>query len=251
MKRFLLAPQHGAPLILPRLHPNAVPGGQSRDVGRVVPGGQSRPVAASPTCANDGADLRMTPRVQAGPLPRAHMPAPPASRRRWQRAGDVLTWAAIAVALVVAYRRLVPDLSLPDLGPAPAVAVADLDGRPHGPADYAGQVVVLNVWATWCPPCVAETPGFVDLAAEFAGDVQFLGLSQDDDPATVRAFAGRHEIPYPLLVGAPVSGTLPPTAVLPTTLVIDRRGRVRLRHEGLLVEPALRSVLRTLAAEPG
>ncbi len=174
---------------------------------------------------------------------------PSPSSRLWRRAGDVLTWAAVAVALVILYTRFVPDLSLPDLGPAPVVSVADLDGRPHGPADYAGQVVVLNVWATWCPPCIVETPGFVDLAAEFSGDVQFLGLSQDDDPADVRAFAGKHDVPYPLLTGPPVSGLLPSVTVLPTTFVIDRRGRVRLRHEGLLVEPALRSVLRTLVAE--
>ena len=172
-----------------------------------------------------------------------------AARRPWQRAADALLWAAVAVALVVAARRLVPDLRLPDLGPAPDVTLADLDGRLHRPADHAGQVVVVNVWATWCPPCVAETPGFVDLAAEFAGDVRFLGVSQDDDPAAVRAFALRHGVPYPLLVGRPVAGAMPPTSVLPTTFVIDRRGRLRMRHEGLLVEPALRAALRTLAAE--
>lgn len=180
--------------------------------------------------------------------PTPTLPAPRAASR-WRGAVDLLTWVAVAVALVVAVRRLVPDLRLPDLGPAPVVSVADLDGRLHGPADYAGQVVVLNVWATWCPPCVVETPGFVDLAAEFSGDVQFLGLSQDDDPADVRAFALKHGVPYPLLTGPPVSGVLPPVTVLPTTFVIDRRGRIRLRHEGLLVEPALRSVLRALATE--
>lgn len=176
-------------------------------------------------------------------------PSPSTSGRRWRRAGDLLLWAAVAVALAVLYRRLVPDLSLPDLGPAPVVTLADLDGRTHGSADYSGQVVVLNVWATWCPPCIVETPGFVDLAAEFSGDVQFLGVSQDDDAAAVRAFAEKHDVPYPLLVGPPVSGTLTPVAVLPTTFVIDRRGRVRMRHEGLLVEPALRAALRTLVAE--
>lgn len=161
----------------------------------------------------------------------------------------VLQWGAVAVLLVVAVRRLVPDLDLPDLGAAPDVTYATLDGGAVGPADHRGEVVVLNVWATWCPPCVVETPGFVDLQREFAGDVQFLGISQDDDPEAVRAFAERHEIPYPLLVGRPLAGAAPPTEVLPTTFVIDRRGRVRMRHEGLLLEPALRPALRALVAE--
>ena len=89
----------------------------------------------------------------------------------------------------------------------------------------------------------------MDLAAEFSGDVQFLGLAQDDDPADVRAFSLKYDVPYPLLVGPPLSGMLPHVAVLPTTVVIDRRGRVRMRHEGLLVEPSLRAALRTLVAE--
>ena len=166
-----------------------------------------------------------------------------------RRAGTALQWGAVLGLAVVAFRRLVPDLDLPDLGPAPEVVYAALDGSEHGPAAYRGQVVVLNVWATWCPPCVVETPGFVDLQAEFAGDVQFLGISQDTDPADVRAFAARHGVEYPLLLGPPTSGAAPPTVVLPTTFAIDRQGRVRMRHEGLLLEPALRSALRTLVAE--
>lgn len=170
---------------------------------------------------------------------------------RWtlRRAWDVALWALVAVLLVVAARRLVPDLDLPDLGPAPDVTYATMDGGATGPADHRGRVVVLNVWATWCPPCVAETPGFAGLAREFAGDAVFLGLSQDADTADVRAFARRFDVPYDLLVGAPLAGTLPAADVLPTTYVIDRDGRVRMRHEGLLLAPALRPALRALARE--
>ena len=171
-------------------------------------------------------------------------------RRPWRRVADALYWVGVVALVVFAVRRFVPDLRLPDLGPAPDVTVLALDGTPHSPADYRGRVVVLNVWATWCPPCVVETPGFVDLAAEFGDDVQFLGRSQDENTADVQAFARRHDVPYPLLVGRPVGGAEPPTTVLPTTFVIDRRGRVRMRHEGLLLEPALRAALRRLAAEP-
>ncbi|WP_412061267.1 TlpA family protein disulfide reductase [Rubrivirga sp. IMCC45206] len=178
------------------------------------------------------------------------MSRPTASRALGARLGSVAGWALVAVLAVVVVRRYVPDYDLPDLGPAPDASHATLDGDPTGPADFGGRVVVLNVWATWCPPCVVETPGFVDLSREFADDVQFLGLSVDDDPADVRAFAARHGVPYPLLVGPPLSGAMPHAPVLPTTLVIDRAGRVRLRHEGLLLEPALRPILRTLAREP-
>lgn len=171
-----------------------------------------------------------------------------ARRRTLRRVLDVASWALVAVLLVVAVRRLVPDLRLPDLGPAPEATYAVLDG---GTRDLAsrGQVVVVNVWATWCPPCVAETPGFVRLSREFEGDVLFLGLSHDADPADVRAFAARHGVPYPLLVGPPLAGRPPDAHVLPTTYVIDRAGRVRMRHEGLLLAPALRPALRALARE--
>ncbi|MEM1117354.1 MAG: TlpA disulfide reductase family protein [Bacteroidota bacterium] len=166
-----------------------------------------------------------------------------------QRATTVASWVALLVLGVLVVQRYVPDYRLPDLGPAPAVAHVALDGETVRLGDYAGQVVVVNVWATWCPPCVVETPGFVDLQAAFAGDVQFLGVSVDDDPEAVRAFAARYGVTYPMLVGPNRAG--PPLAapVLPTTYVIDRSGRVRLRHEGLLLEPALRPVLRSLVDE--
>ena len=114
---------------------------------------------------------------------------------------------------------------------------------------FEGQVVVLNVWATWCPPCVVETPGFVDLAGEFEGDVQFVGLAAEDDEAAVRAFAQKYGVPYPLVMVGALEAPPPEDRVLPTTYVIDRAGRVRMRHQGLLMEPALRPILKRLARE--
>ena len=168
---------------------------------------------------------------------------------RGRRARRVAYWATMAALVGLIVWRYVPDYRLPDLGAAPPLEHADLDGAPVRLDDFQGQVVVVNVWATWCPPCVVETPGFVDLADEFAGDVQFLGVSVDDDPALVRAFAERHDVRYPLLVGPNRAGPAWAAPVLPTTYVVDRRGRVRLRHGGLLLEPALRPVLRALVDE--
>ena len=98
---------------------------------------------------------------------------------------------------------------------------------------------------------MVETPGFVDLASEFAGDVQFLGVSVDEDPGAVAPFAARYGVTYPLLLATTVRGEQIDAPVLPTTLVIDRAGRVRMRHEGLLLEPALRPVLKRLVRERG
>ena len=165
---------------------------------------------------------------------------------RWRRWGH---WALmLGLAGVVVWRYL-PDYRLEDLGPAPAFSGVSLEGEPIGLAELRGQVVVLNIWATWCPPCVVETPGFVDLAHEFAGDVQFVGLAVEEGEAGVRAFGAKHGIPYPLVMAGALDGPPPENRLLPTTLVIDRAGRVRMRHEGLLLEPALRPVLKKLVSE--
>ena len=147
-------------------------------------------------------------------------------------------------------RRYVPDYDLPDLRPGSRVRLRDARrGARSSWRMSPGRWWLLNVWATWCAPCVIETPGFVDLQAEFAGDVQFLGLSVDEDSAAVQTFVERYSVDYPILIGTNRTGPPPSASVLPTTYVIDRQGHVRLRHEGILLEPALRPVLRALRRE--
>ena len=163
--------------------------------------------------------------------------------RTW---GHRLLWVGL---LAVVIWRYLPDYRLPDLGPAPPLAGTAISGEAVDLGDYAGQVVVLNVWATWCPPCVVETPGFVDLAEDFEGDVQFVGLASETDERAVQSFGERYGIPYPLVMSGALGGPPPEARVLPTTYVIDRQGRVRMRHEGLLLEPALRPILKRLARE--
>ncbi|MEL6616002.1 MAG: TlpA disulfide reductase family protein [Bacteroidota bacterium] len=166
--------------------------------------------------------------------------------QRWRRIGY---WALMAGLIGVVVWRYLPDYRLPDLGPAPEASGVALSGERVDLAAYPGQVVVLNVWATWCPPCVVETPGFVDLATDFEGEVQFVGLAAQDDPEAVRDFGERYDVPYPLVMVGALDGPAPPGRVLPTTYVIDKAGRVRLRHEGLLVEAALRPILKRLTKE--
>jgi peroxiredoxin len=158
-------------------------------------------------------------------------------------------WTAIAVLVITFYRRVAPTVKFEDLGPAPALEMVDLEGELVRLSDLRGQVVVVNVWATWCPPCRIEMPGFVQLQEEFEGTVQFLGLSMDREPEDVRRFAERVEINFPLLVGRNSGGNGYNTPVLPTTFLIDRDGRVRYRHEGLFLSHAMRRALRALVQE--
>jgi thiol-disulfide isomerase/thioredoxin len=106
-----------------------------------------------------------------------------------------------------------------------------LDGTTLDLADYRGQVVVVNYWASWCGPCRGEAPALVEAHKRLA-DVQFVGLDRNDDStANARAFVRTFEVPYPSLYDSggklllAFNGAVPPTS-LPSTIVLDTEGRV-------------------------
>ncbi len=117
------------------------------------------------------------------------------------------------------------------------VAGTTLDGDPLDLADLRGRVVVLNAWASWCPPCRAEMPAFVALAEDSdPADVAVVGLNTTDDPAAARAFVEELGVPYPSIEdpdGA-ILATIPgiPPASLPSTVILDREGRIAARVIG-------------------
>jgi thiol-disulfide isomerase/thioredoxin len=118
--------------------------------------------------------------------------------------------------------------------PAPSVAFTDPDGKPAGLADFAGKPVLVNLWATWCAPCVKELPTLDQLARN--GGVRVLAISQDSGShASVVAFLQAHNIgalrPYqdPKMG---LSGALGPDTVLPTTILYDANGKEVWRYVG-------------------
>ncbi|GLW08865.1 hypothetical protein Misp01_39950 [Microtetraspora sp. NBRC 13810] len=122
--------------------------------------------------------------------------------------------------------------------PAPVVEGQSLDGAAVSLAAHKGKVVVLNFWASWCSPCVAEAPVLKDVAAKTkAKGVDFLGVAFKDDKASALAFERNHEPGYPSLHDQPgrvalaFQGTVPPAAI-PSTLIIDRQGRIAARALG-------------------
>jgi len=98
--------------------------------------------------------------------------------------------------------RPAAQVAPPEIGPAALYAASfrDAGGETVSLGRFAGRPVVLNFWATWCAPCREEMPTLSQVSARNAGEVQFVGLSQDD-PAKVRDFARTLGVSYPLWTG--------------------------------------------------
>ncbi len=136
-----------------------------------------------------------------------------------------------------------------DPAPAPDISMRDLDGRPVSPASFRGKVVLINFWATWCPPCRAEIPDLVALQTRYGDWLQVIGISQDEGPVElVRRFAAAQRMNYPIVMMTPeLERAFPGIAALPTSYVIDRSGRVVQRHVGMLNPVVTEQEMRALA----
>jgi thiol-disulfide isomerase/thioredoxin len=141
-----------------------------------------------------------------------------------------------------------------DRTPAPVVDGSSLDGKPVSTADYRGQVVVLNVWGSWCGPCRAEAPALQRASTRTRGKAQFVGInSRDKDPAPAQAFVRAFGIGYPSIYDPdgkallPFAGTLPPSAI-PSTLILDAEGRLAVRALGEVSELTLVQMVDDVAA---
>lgn len=141
---------------------------------------------------------------------------------------------------------------------APAISAPDLDGRTTALGDFNGKVVVLNVWGSWCGPCRAEADDLEKAArATRERGVQFLGIdTRDQRIEAPRAFVDEHAISYPnlydpsgaLLLRFPAS-VLNPQAI-PSTLIVDRHGRIAVSALRPVTAEQLQTALETLLKEP-
>jgi copper(I)-binding protein len=137
---------------------------------------------------------------------------------------------------------------------APDIRFTTLDGESRQLSDYRGQVVLVNFWATWCPPCRVEMPGFQKAHEELGPEgFTLLGLSVDvGGHDGVRQFLAERGITYPVaVVGEAQKQAFGGTPLLPTSILIDREGRIRHRVEGFFAPPALRVAVRRLLADEG
>lgn len=131
----------------------------------------------------------------------------------------------------------------------------DFAGADVDTAAWIGDVVVINTWYAACPPCRAEAPDLVAAAEDYAADgVQFIGLNSTDDAGTAQPFERNFDVPYPSIADpdgiatAALQGHVPLQAV-PTTVVLDRQGRVMARIIGRLDPTTLRELIDSGLAE--
>ena len=123
---------------------------------------------------------------------------------------------------------------LPDRPPAPDFVLMDMDGNQHQLSNYLGRVVIVNFWATWCPPCRAEMPSMQRAWEQLEKEgILMLGINVGEDEDTIFQFTANYPVAFPLLLDqdSKVINQWPVRGV-PTTFVVDPKGRIAYRAIG-------------------
>jgi thiol-disulfide isomerase/thioredoxin len=153
----------------------------------------------------------------------------------------IICLAAVLIMATVTYGQSVQK--------APALALRDLQGRSLRLSDYKGKVVLLNFWATWCPPCRAEMPDLVKMQREYGKrGLQVIGITYPPETVKgVRRFARRLGINSPVALGTKeTKGLFDQSETLPLTIIIDRDGNIRDRIEGILLPEEFEQKIKPL-----
>jgi thiol-disulfide isomerase/thioredoxin len=135
-----------------------------------------------------------------------------------------------------------------------SVSLVTLGGKFVNLSELKGKVVFVNMWASWCPPCVAEMPGIHALYEKMdSAKVAFVMISLDEQPAKAQALLQRRDYTFPVYFP---TGPLPPpfdSNAIPFTIILSPDGQVAARHEGMAEydTPEFRAGLEKLAAAPG
>jgi thiol-disulfide isomerase/thioredoxin len=140
-----------------------------------------------------------------------------------------------------------------DPQPMPPFLVTDVKGEVISSAAWRGKVVIVNFWATWCPPCREEIPELVDLQARYKDQLQIVAVSVDEDlPASaIKRFAEKFEMNFPVVLASPaLVREYEGASALPTNFVINREGRVVQKHVGVFPEQLYDLEVRSLAGLP-
>ncbi len=127
----------------------------------------------------------------------------------------------------------------------------DTQGQTQRLSDYHGKWVLVNFWATWCPPCMAEIPDLIALHnAHKDKDLVVIGVSMDSTREAVKKFVAKHGITYPIVVGDyKLAGQIGEVEGLPTSYLFDPDGKAVVAHTGVVTQASLEEYIRSKSAK--
>lgn len=153
--------------------------------------------------------------------------------------GALFVTIAMAAPVTAADLKPAPDFSMPDHATAKTIKLSD----------FKGKVVILDFWATWCPPCREEIPGFISLQKKYGDEgLQVVGVALDQQGAkVVTPFVKEYKINYPIGIGtSAITALYGGVRGIPTTFVIDREGRIVTKHVGFASEEQFEKDIKPL-----
>jgi len=157
----------------------------------------------------------------------------------------LFSFALATLSLSTAARAAAVDVG----SPAPSWKLTDMSGKTISSDDFKGKVVVIDFWATWCPPCIGEIPGYIELQKKYADEgLVFIGLSVDQaGPEVVNKFIADHHVNYDVaLADEKTQAAFGGFDAIPTTFVIDRTGHIANMKTGSMREAAFEALLEPL-----
>jgi cytochrome c biogenesis protein CcmG/thiol:disulfide interchange protein DsbE len=170
-----------------------------------------------------------------------------------------VAWLGVPVLLIATMRfpyvGAAAEGPLCDVNPKAAnlnFTVQDMNGKPFNLASQKGKVIVLDFWATWCPPCKVEIPWFVEFQTKYGSQgFTVVGVSVDDPMASLKPFADKFKMNYPVLAGVDRDDMKGPKGYgpmwgLPKTFVIGRDGKICKTHVGFSQKETLEKQIKSL-----
>jgi len=161
----------------------------------------------------------------------------------------IIIAAVVALAAGISTRHL--SLTTSTQSPLPEFSLPDLAGQSHNIREWHGKILVINFWATWCPPCLKEIPEFISLQQTYAEkNLTVIGIAMDDREA-VSQFIANKPVNYPILMtkedGIALTRKLGNLAdAIPYTIIVDPKGQIIYRHPGELTKQQLLDAITPL-----
>jgi thiol-disulfide isomerase/thioredoxin len=168
-----------------------------------------------------------------------------------KQAALIIIAAIVALTLGVSARHFFAPAETSAPSTLPEFNLPGLSGRQHNISEWKGKVLVINFWATWCPPCLKEIPDFMALQQQYVDkNVQFIGIALEDKEP-VAEYAAATKINYPVLLGGDNGIILAHQLgnnvdAVPYTLIVDRQGQIIHRHPGELSKEQLLEIIGPL-----